>query len=435
MAFTPISPTFADDIGELRSEISQMRTDYEKRIQRLEQRLSKAEAANKEVRTEVATVKATPIPVTQRINSFNPAISLVLNGQYGHNTRSPDNYALSGYSLQNEAGLATEGFSLGESEITFSASIDQLFSGQATFAFADDNGSIDTGIEEAFIETLGLGYGLTVRAGRFFSPIGYLNQQHAHVWNFSDAPLIYRGLFGDQLITDGLKLSYVFPTNQLIEVGSTIGSGGHYPGNGNHRGIGDWLIYAKTGGDIGLSHSWQAGIAYWQTNPDDRAFGKDSNPVTFSGDTDISNLSLIYKWAPNGNPVQQNFTLQSEFFYQHDNGRLLNHSSLASSNYNGRQYGGYAEGIYQFVPRWRIGLRFDLLGSSLSASNNNLFTDANFDQTRANPRRYSLMMEWLPSEFSRIRAQINYDQSSHIDDTQFLLQYTVNMGTHGAHSY
>lgn len=432
---TPVSAVFADDISEIKAELARMRSDYEQRIQNLEQRLSKAEAANKEVATEVAIVKTTPVPKTQRINDFNPAISLVLNGQYGHYSEAPDNYLLSGYSLQNEAGLATQGFSLGESEITFSANVDQLFSGQATFALADNAGNVDIGIEEAFIETLGLGYGVTVRAGRFFSPIGYLNERHAHAWNFSDAPLIYRGLFGDQLTTDGVKLSYVLPTDQLIEVGATIGSGGHYPGNGNHQGIGDWLIFAKTGGDIGLSHSWQAGVSHWQASPNDRAFGNGNNPVSFSGDTDISNLSLIYKWAPNGNPTQQNFTLQSEFFYQHENGRLFNSNNSMVSGYNSQQYGGYLEGIYQFAPRWRTGLRYDHLGSSFSGSNNDLFNAANFDLTRVNPQRYSFMLEWLPSEFSRIRAQLNYDQSSAVDDTQLFLQYTVNLGTHGAHSY
>lgn len=429
------SPAFADDISEIKAELAKMRLDYEKRIQRLEQRLSKAEKSNNEVRTEVENVKATPVPVSHRINSFNPAISMVLNGQYGHYSETANNYRLSGFSLQNEAGLTPQGFSLGESELTFSASIDQLFSGQATFSLADETGGTSINTEEAFIETLGLGHGMTIRAGRFFSPIGYLNQRHTHAWNFTDAPLIYRGLFGDQLTTDGVKLSYVLPTDQLIEIGSTIGSGGHYPGNGNHRGIGDWLLFAKTGGDIGLSHSWQAGISYWQASPKDRAFGNGGNPVSFDGETHISNLSLIYKWAPNGNPTQQNFTLQSEFLYQHDNGKLLNSDNLTTAQYNASQFGGYVEGIYQFAPRWRTGIRYDHLASTLNTSNNTLLTDADFDLTRSHPQRYSWMLEWLPSEFSRIRAQLNYDQSSSVDDTQFFLQYTVNIGTHGAHSY
>ncbi|MBL1321083.1 MAG: carbohydrate porin [Methylophaga sp.] len=430
-ALTPMSAVLADDLGDLKAEIAQMRAEYEQRIQQLEQRLTQAENTTNDVREEVAIVKSTPIPITHSNNSFNPAISMVLNGQFSSYSNPTGNYTLNGFSMQNGAGLATEGLSLGESEITLSASIDQLLFGQMTIALADDG----AGVEEAFIETQGLDNGLTVRAGRFYSPIGYLNERHVHVWNFADAPLIYRGLFGDQMATDGLKLSYILPTDQLVEIGGTIGSGNQYPSNGSHSGIGDWLVFAKTGGDIGISHSWQASVAHWQSSPKDRSIG-DMNlpsPVTFNGDTDISNLSLIYKWAPNGNPTQQNLTLLGEYFYSHDTGTLNNIPTTAI--YNGKQYGGYVEGMYQFMPRWRAGMRYDRLSSSINASNVGLLNAANLDLTSFHPQRYSLMLEWLPSNFSRLRVQINEDKSSRNNDTQLFLQYTVNIGAHGAHSY
>jgi len=290
-ALVPTSPVFADDLNDLKAAIAQMKTDYNNKIQQLEQRLAKAEAATNDVRTQVETDEATPLPIPQRSNSFNPNISLVLNGQFSSLEKNKD-YALSGFSLQNEAGLAPNSFSLGESEITLGASIDQLLYGQGTFSYADDNGATSVSVEEAYIETLGLGSGLTIRAGRFFSPIGYLNERHAHAWNFSDAPLIYRGLFGDQMATDGVKVSYVLPTEQLIELGGTLGNGRQYPGNGTHNGVGDWLLFAKTGGDIDFSQSWQAGVSHWHSSPEERAIGNGSSPVTFSGNTDISNLSL-----------------------------------------------------------------------------------------------------------------------------------------------
>lgn len=436
---TPVSPIFAaesnDSMTDLKAEISQMRAEYEERINQLEQRLTKAELTSTDVIQEVATVKALSVPISAPTNKndFNPAISMILNGQFNNYSNASDSYALNGFSLQQEGGLAAEGLSLGESEITLSSNIDQLLFGQATLALADEGGSTSIGIEEAYIETLGLGYGLTVRAGRFYSPIGYLNERHVHTWNFADAPLIYRGLFGDQMATDGLKLSYLLPTDQMIELGGTIGNGNSYPGSGINSGIGDWLVFAKTGGDIGISNSWQAGVAHWQSSPDGRTIGNGDSIVAFNGDTDINNLSLVYKWAPNGNPTQQNLTLLGEYFYQHDTGLLNNNTTIAA--YNGKQYGGYIEGIYQFIPHWRTGLRYDRLGSSLSAANTNIFNDANINLTGSDPERYSMMLEWVPSEFSRIRAQINHDKSSQNDDTQLFLQYTVSIGAHGAHSY
>lgn len=439
---TPTAAVFADDLGDLKAEIAQMRAEYEQRIQQLEQRLAKAETTTNQVRDEVPVVKATPVTsssTSSNNNSFNPAISMVLNGQFSDYSESSENYELSGFALQNEGGLAREGLSLGESEITMSASVDQLLFGQATIALHDHEGETEIEIEEAFIETLGLSNGFTVRAGRFYSPMGYLNEKHIHAWNFADAPLIYRGLFGNQLTTDGIKLSYLLPTDLYVELGGTVGNGDQYPSSGEHSGIGDWLVYARTGGDIGINHNWQASVSHWQTSPEDREYGGGhdhgggADPVLFNGDTNISNIALVYKWAPNGNFRQQNITLLGEYFYLNEDGQLSIDDELA--NYDGKQYGGFIEGIYQFDPRWRTGVRYDWLGSQLRASDDELLTDADLDFSGFHPQRYSLMLEWLPSEFSRLRAQINHDKSSHNDDTQFFLQYTVSIGAHGAHSF
>ena len=444
-ALGPISPAFAGDIDDLKQEIAKMRADYEQRIQQLEQRLSEAEATTQAVADEVATAPESPAPVASAnsSNTFNPAISMVLNGSFNQYQNHADDYALDGFNVQGEGGLDSEGFSLGESELTVSSNIDQLFYGQATLAVHDHDDETELEVEEAFIETLGLGNGLTVRAGRYFAPIGYLNERHAHAWNFADAPLIYRGLFGNQLSTDGVKLSYLLPTDYMLEVGTSVGNGDSYPGSGNHSGIGDWLVYAKTGGDIGIESSWQAGISHWRSSPDDRSYNgghghshgdEEESSALFNGDTDITNLSLVYKWAPNGNFRQENLTLISEFMYLHDDGNI-SHGSDEFANYDGKQYGGYLEGIYQFNPQWRSGLRYDWLGSKHRASDDELLADAGLEGGRSHPQRTSAMVEYLPSEFSRIRAQINHDQSYSDDDWQMILQYTVSLGAHGAHQY
>lgn len=440
-ALYPVSPAFAGDIDDLKQEIAKMRAEYEQRIAQLEQRLSEAESTTESVSQQVAEVQTqTAAPAQTAKNSFNPAISMILNGSYNSYGNNPEDYELSGFSLQGEGGLASEGFSLGESEMTMSANIDQNWYGQTTLAFHDHEGETEIEIEEAFIDSLGLGNGLSLRAGRFYSPIGYLNEKHVHAWNFADAPLIYRGLFGNQLTNDGVKLSYLLPTDMLFEIGGTVGNGDNYPGSGGHSGIGDWLVYAKTGGDIGIENSWQASISHWQASPDDRAYsgghdhgGAQDESVVFNGDTDITNLSLVYKWAPNGNFRQQSLTLNGEFFYLHDDGHLSHGDELAS--YSGKQYGGYLEGVYQFNPNWRSGLRYDWLGSRLRASDDELLLDADLDNSGYHPQRYSLMLEWLPSEFSRIRAQFNHDRSSRDDDNQLILQYTMSLGAHGAHNY
>jgi len=123
-------------------------------------------------------------------NAFNPAISLILNGHYASYSRDPADWALSGFLLDKEAGLPTEGLSLDETELAISANIDDKYYGFMSLAIeTSDAGDTAVSLEEAYFETLALGNGLKVKAGKFLSDIGYLNPIHAHAWDFFDAPL------------------------------------------------------------------------------------------------------------------------------------------------------------------------------------------------------------------------------------------------------
>ena len=123
-----------------------------------------------------------PAPAAPAGNAFNPQISLILDGRMASFDRDPEDYRLPGFALGGEAGLFEEGMSIGHTELSVSANIDHLFFGQFTVAMAEHDGETETEVEEAFFETLGLGQGFTLRGGRFFSAVGYLNEQHEHAW-------------------------------------------------------------------------------------------------------------------------------------------------------------------------------------------------------------------------------------------------------------
>jgi hypothetical protein len=94
------------------------------------------------------------------------------------------------------------------------------------------------------------------------------------------------------------------------------------------------------------------------------------------------------------------------------------------------QSGAYLQGVYQFMPRWRVGLRSERLdagspdeGVNAAASNDS-------------PRKTSLMVDFNPSEFSRVRLQIARDSAGQGgSDNQLFLQYQMSLGAHGAHGY
>jgi len=377
-------------------------------------------------------------------NSLNPAISLILDGRYTAYGNDSE-YALPGFLLGGEAGRETEGFHLGHNELVFSANVDDSFYGKLTTVIADHEGETEVELEEAYVETLALGHGLTIRAGRFYSDIGYLNQQHPHAWDFTDAPLVYQALFGGQLGDDGISFSWVAPTDLYLKLGTEIGRGEGFPAGGaSNDGAGAWTLFAKFGGDVGDSNAWQLGLSHWQADVQDRASGTHSHtggaaetPV-YSGESRIYGIDLVWKWAPHGNTTQRNFKFQAEYFMRDENGTLVmddGSSDPETTSYDGRQSGWYAQTVYQFRPRWRVGLRYDHLDSNNQGSDPEVLAEAGLDAAGHNPRRGTLMFDYSHSEYSRLRMQYERDDSYTDADNILTLQYIMSIGPHGAHRF
>jgi len=371
-------------------------------------------------------------------SSFNPALSLILSGTYANLSRDPDDYQIRGFITPADAGPGPRGFSLGESELGISANIDPYFYGAANIAITPDN---DAEVEEAFVQTTALGHGATVKFGRFFSGIGYLNEQHAHTWDFVDAPLAYKAFLGTQLNDDGVQVRWVAPTPLFLEFGAEVGRGANFPGTERDKnGSGRGAVFAHAGGDWGDSSSWRAGISYMQVSPHDRTDDTTNlagNAVTnaFSGRSQLWIADFVWKWAPDGNPARQNFKLQTEYFYRRENGTLTyDVSGVALPDaYSSRQSGMYVQAVYQFAPRWRTGLRYDLLDSgTVDLASNTAF----FTQGSGRPSRVTWMADYNTSEFSRIRLQLASDRAREgKSDNQIFVQYQMSLGAHGAHIF
>ena len=82
-----------------------------------------------------------------------------------------------------------------------------------------------------------------------------------------------------------------------------------------------------------------------------------------------------------------------------------------------------------------MGLRYDQLDSNNTGSDVDVLGEAGLDNEGHTPKRTSLALDWLPSEFSRVRLQFNKDDSYEKSDNQVFLQYTMSLGSHGAHQF
>ena len=91
---------------------------------------------------------------------------------------------------------------------------------------------------------------------------------------------------------------------------------------------------------------------------------------------------------------------------------------------NGDASGWYAQAVYKFMPRWRAGIRYARLTPP---------DDAELEDDDLST--VSAMLDWTNSEFGRVRFQYNRESFGETRDDQFILQYVMSLGAHGAHSF
>ena len=464
----------ASDIAELKKALAAMKSDYDKRIGTLESQLhdtqaelARAKAANAAGAPLAAASAAAPAPLPAVADnvpvapapmpaaaapapvdlsgnapngaanggSFNPQISLILSGTYAHTSQDPGQARITGFALPSgaEVGVGSRGFSLAESELALAANIDPWLAGNINLSISGDN-SIEA--EEAFITTTTLPDGLVLKAGRFFSGIGYLNSQHSHTWDFVDNPIAYQAMLGTQYADDGVQLHWLAPTDTYMEFGLEAGRGRGFPGDdGSRNAAGMTAFTFHTGGDLGDSVSWRGGLSLLQASANDQtlvqdAYGSLDTTALFNGRTRVVVADGVMKWSPNGNATRTYFKLQGEWLQSRRDGNL---SQIADGPFalHQVQSGGYIQGVYQFMPMWRVGLRTERLnpGHDNWALAPGLSDDFH-------PTKNAVMVDFSESEFARVRLQIAQDSTRQgYVDNQWLLQYQTSLGAHGAHAY
>lgn len=439
-----------ENTTQLRAELDALKLQYEARIDALEQRLNAAEQhiSQQEALPQQQTsqlVQAIPVAQPEPVSAapvgrstasgseFNPAIGVILNGAARAYEKDPRDYAIPGVPVGGESGLADEGLSIGESEFVFTASVDDWFSSRVTLSLEQEDGEFQSSLEEAFIDTLSLPANTSLRFGRFYSAVGYLNDKHSHTWDFADQALPYSAFLGSQYGDDGIQFSWLAPTDLYLELGGEVFRGSNYPAAGDaHGGIGTQTLFAHIGGDVGLSNSWTAGLSWLTADARDRSSGDENDPLAFDGSTDLYIADFVWKWAPNGNIRDRNLIFQTEYLWRNENGTYQLSDLESPEAVDTDTSGWYAQLIYQWRPLWRAGMRID--GLNLDDPGQQ-FAGTPLDTLGDNPMRYTFMVDYSHSEFSRLRLQFERDESGTENDNQITLQYIMSIGAHGAHEF
>jgi len=414
-------------------------------------------------------------------SSYMPDISLIMDVSYNNisfdEEGHTDHLEIPGFvhggghdhDGHGHTSLAGEdGFNFNYAELVIAASVDNYFDLKGVFHLTED----DFEIEEAFATTRSLPYHLQFKVGKFKSDFGYLNNKHAHNYNFYEMPLVYNALLGDHGINElGFQLQYVVPTEQYIMVGLealqgenersygyegfTLDDSGHdhdeheeeeheehdeHEEEGHSTEIDDadqpalWIAYAKTSFDIG-GGTLLAGVSMAQGDSRMNHLEDEEGAHAYSGDNTLYGADLTYKYyfaADNA------ITWQSEYIYREMDGTKYvegQDGEWKDVALNKEQSGYYTELIYQYDKNYRAGVRYSALNQ------NDITANGNMQKMPDDMYVTSAMLEYNPSEFSRIRLQYNhnsslYDEEGHKNNkNEIVLQFNYAIGAHGAHSF
>jgi len=345
--------------------------------------------------------------------SMNPDLSFIAD------------FALASFSAPNlEAGdhdPHDDGFNLQALELAASKAVDPYFKFNANLAFSKDG----VEIEEAYATTLDLPHSLQVRAGQFLTKFGRINATHPHTWTFSDQPFAMSRIFGgDGNRGVGVEVSWLTPLPWYVEVLGSVTDP-----------RGDTTARSFLPSDATLSNLWDVesilAVRQFFDLSDDLSLmwglSWAGGPSSLADHTrsDVFGTDVYLKYRPITFGSYTIVSLQSEWLYRR------REEAMGGPIWD---VDGYAELFWRFRQRWGAGARYDY-GSAARSGGMVVVDPLDPEWTRAR-HRVSADVTFWPTEFSRLRAQVQVDDPRWTDPIYAgFLTLELSLGVHGAHSF
>jgi hypothetical protein len=335
-------------------------------------------------------------------------------------------------------------FGVREVELAIQAAVDPYFRGDV---FLGLNDLEKVSIEQAYLTTTSLPYGLEVRLGRYLMPVGKQNTTHRHDLHTIEYPWALQRFFSpDGLKGTGVWVSKIFAPlgfYQELQVTAVDRFGeapeGLVSATPVNKDLGGLAFSARLRNYWDLSQSTNLEIsASAITGKREQGIGCNTiegvQPCALQvGDVtgvnavnarqSVVGADLTYRWRPLQQGLYRSFILQAEVL------RQLNGDApvlpVAGATYAGptRGYtGAYAYARNQIGQRLFVGARYDYVqdpenaGRTLNAG--------------------SGYLEWFPSEFSKLVAGLErYNQAGLEGVNRILLQASFAIGPHKPHPF
>jgi hypothetical protein len=327
-------------------------------------------------------------------------------------------------------------FDFRSAELNFLAAIDPFAN---LYAVINANKE-EVEVEEAAFITTSLPWNLQVRGGRFFANFGRLPHWHPHEYPFVNSLASIDTFIGGESQGDGAELIHLFKTPFFLQ--GTLGfynkigaenerlddgaGGGHLhsrPWNANTY-LQRLFTYVPlgdvTGIDVGVSNAVTPRQYYIDTIRQDRA-----TPRWLSG------LDLTFRYEPTGAGQVGRLIWGTEVFRNDERVHRQEDREIDTDADNipdatetvdvfprHHALGGYSYVDYRFARRFSGGGFFDMA--------------QDLTHRRQQTNTWGTMINFLPSEFQRIRlqySQVKVNDQSRVEN-QVFLQWFAAVGTH-----
>jgi len=366
-------------------------------------------------------------------SAFIPDIALIVDMSYTNRNvkdSEQENLSLLGNAYPDYVEFnSNNGFNLNYAELTLHSDVDQLFVLDGVFHFNTEG----VEIEEAYFTTRALPLNFKIKGGKFKSDFGRINSQHQHVWDFADAPLVYTSFLSAEGINNiGLQAQWLAPTPWYMMAGIELFQ------SGNGTSFSNESFTAINNQEVEAATAPNLVVAYLKNSIDidDTTLILGINVATGANKSEANQFdgsSTVYDIDFTSKSYFDSYsylTFQTEVMYRDMDGDNLNSLPSIQDAYN--QAGLYAQLVYAYDQNWRTGIRYDTI-----------FKDTLNDTDNNTPlNRYTVMAEYNPSEFTRLRAQYSHSDAfleqgeitpRNIDE--FILELNIAIGSHGAHSF
>jgi hypothetical protein len=320
-----------------------------------------------------------------------------------------------------------ERFGIREVEIAVQAAVDPYFRGDVFLGVSDAEG---IAIEQAYLTTTNLPYGLEARLGRYLMPFGKQNLTHRHDLHTVEYPWVIQRFFGDEgLKGTGVWVSKVlspFGFYQELQVTAVDRLGERpedlfvsEPANKRLSGMG-YTARLRNYFDVSEAANFEvSGSVMTGMREREALSGVDVPdgflPAVNARQTTVG-ADVTYRWRPLQQGLYKSVIVQGEFM------RQFNEAAAGLAEPARAYDGAYLFGRYQVAARTFVGARYDWVqdpengGRTLNAG--------------------SGYLEFFPSEFSKLTAAFErYVPGGFSGTNRLLLQATFSLGPHKPHPF